>query len=223
MPEQTRTRKADRVPLSRQRALAVAVEVADDSGLGGLTMRKLAAALGVEAMSLYYHVANKEDILDGMVDLVFGEIELPSGESDWKTEMRERAVSARQALMAHPWAVPLMDSRSNAGPSILRHHNAVIGSLRQAGFSLEMAAHAFSLLDSYIFGFVLQDTNLPFETLEELEAVATSIMDQFPVDDYPYFVELTVDHVLKPGYSYSDEFLFGLEFILDGLEARLVA
>jgi len=223
MPEQTKTRRVGRVPLSRQRALAVAVQVADESGIGGLTMRKLAAALGVEAMSLYYHVANKEDILDGMVGLVFAEIDLPTGESDWKTEMRDRATSARRVLTSHPWAVPLMDSRSNAGPSLLRHHDTVIGCLRQAGFSVEMAAHAFSLLDSYIFGFVLQDTNLPFQTSEELETLAALIMNQIPADDYPHFVELTVDHVLKPGYSYGDEFSFGLDFILDGLEARLLA
>jgi hypothetical protein len=152
-----------------------------------------------------------------MVDLVFGEIELPFG-TDWKVAMRERAVSARKALSRHRWAIALMSSRTSPGPATLRHHNAVIGSLRGAGFSVEMAAHAFSALDSYIYGFALQEASLPFDTEEETAEVAEMISKQFRPDEYPHLTELTVEHVLKPGYAYGAEFEFGLDLILDGLE-----
>ncbi len=182
-------------------------------------MRKLGDALGVEAMSLYNHVANKDQLLDGMVDLVFAEIDLPSGEADWKTAMRERAQSARQALGRHPWAIALMSSRTSPGPATLRHHDAVIGSLRAAGFPIAMAAHAFSALDSYIYGFALQEATLPLgDTEEETVEVAQMMMAQVPTDQYPHLTELTVEHILQPGYDYSDEFAFGLDLILDGLE-----
>jgi AcrR family transcriptional regulator len=181
-------------------------------------MRKLAQELGVEAMSLYHHVANKNAILDGIVDVVFGEIELPSGQADWKAAMRQRAISARQALLRHPWATGLMESRSTPGPATLRHHDAVLGILRTAGFSVQLAAHAFSVLDSYIYGFALQEANLPFQTSEELAAMADTIMAEFPTDEYPHLTEMTVEHVLQPGYDYGDEYLFGLELILDGLQ-----
>jgi AcrR family transcriptional regulator len=185
-------------------------------------MRRLAQDLGVEAMSLYHHVANKSDILDGMVDLVFGEIELPSDTTDWKTGMRQRASSMRAALTRHPWAIALMDSRASPGPKTLRHHDAVLGCCRAAGFSIEMAAHAFSLLDSYIYGFVLQEVNLPFDDVDALDEVLVTIMP-LSADDYPHLVELTTEHVLRPGYSYGDEFHYGLGLILDGLEAAVRA
>ena len=118
----------------------------------------------------------------------------------------------------HPWAIGLMDSRSTPGPATLRHHDAVLGILRNAGFSIEMAAHAFSVLDSYIYGFALQETSLPFETSEELEAVAETIFEQFPADEYPYLTEMAVEHALQPGYAYANEFEFGLDLILDGLD-----
>ena len=207
-----------RLPLSRERVLRAAVAFADENGIGSLSMRKLGEALGVEAMSLYNHVANKDDLLDGMVDLVFGEIDLPSGAIDWKTAMRDRAGSARQALSRHPWAIALMQSRTAPGPSTLRHHDAVIGSLRGAGFSIEMAAHAFSALDSYIYGFALQEASLPFDTAEETAEVAEMILSQFPADEYPHLTELTLEHVLQPGYDYGNEFEFGLDLVLDGLE-----
>ena len=222
MAKKSDTATTSRIPLSRERALSVAVALADQGGIESLTMRGLAKELGVEAMSLYYHVANKDDILDGMVESIFSEISLPTGSADWKTEMRDRANSAREVLTRHPWAVSLMDARTTPGNATIRHHNAVLGSLRKGGFSVAMAAHAFSLLDAYVFGFVLQVTNLPFETGEDLEAIADSIMEQLPVDEYPHFVELTVEHVLKPGYNYGDEFDFGLNLILDGLERHLV-
>jgi len=207
-----------RAPLSRERVLGAAVAFADENGIGSLSMRKLGEALGVEAMSLYNHVANKDDLLDGMVDLVFGEIDLPSGAIDWKTAMRDRAGSARRALSRHPWAIALMQSRTAPGPSTLRHHDAVIGSLRGAGFSIEMAAHAFSALDSYIYGFALQEASLPFDAAEETAEVAEMILSQFPADEYPHLTELTLEHVLQPGYDYGNEFEFGLDLVLDGLE-----
>jgi AcrR family transcriptional regulator len=210
-----------RLPLTRERVLAAAVALADRGGIGSLSMRKLAQELGVEAMSLYHHVANKDDILDGLVDVVFGEIDLPSGDEGWKAAMRRRAISAREALRRHPWATGLMDSRPTPGAANLRHHDAVLGVLRGAGFSLELAAHAYSLLDSYIYGFALQEASLPFHTSEEAAQVAQAIMAEFPASEYPHLTEIAVDHVLQPGYDYGDEYLFGLDLILDGLERAL--
>ena len=207
-----------RVGLSRDRVLGAAIDLADTHGLETLSMRKLGQALGVEAMSLYNHVANKDDLLAGMVDVVFGEIGLPRSGADWKTAMRERAMAARTVLARHPWAIGLMESRTRPGPETLRHHDAVIGCLRGAGFSIAMAAHAYSVLDSYIYGFALQQQSLPFSTAEEAVEVAESIFHAFPAQAYPHLTELTVEHVLRPGYDYANEFEFGLDLILDGLE-----
>jgi AcrR family transcriptional regulator len=213
-----------RTPLSRERVLRAAVAFADESGISSLSMRKLGEVLGVEAMSLYNHVASKGDLLDGMIDHVFSEIGLPSVEAGWKTAMRQRAVSARQVLIRHRWAIGLMESRSSPGPATLRHHDAVIGSLRGAGFPIALAAHAFSVLDSYSYGFALQEASLPFDAGEETADLARMIMARFTPDEYPHLTELTVEHVLQPGYDYGDEFEFGLDLILDGLErAREVA
>lgn len=218
MTTKTDLRAGLRGPLSREHVLRAAVPLADEEGVASLSMRKLAAKLGVKAMSLYHHVANKDEVLGGMIDIVFSEIELPTSGADWKASMRQRAFSARQALTRHAWALGLLDSRANPGPATLRHHNAVIGSLREAGFSVAMAAHAFSVLDSYIYGFVLQELNLPFDTSEELGAVAEAIFQQMPADEYPHLTELMVEHALKPGYAHANEFEFGLELILGGLE-----
>ena len=192
--------------------------LADQSGIESLTMRKLGAELGVEAMSLYNHVANKDDLLDGMIDIVFSEIELPSSADHWKTAMRVRAISGREVLSRHPWATGLMDSRTSPGPATLRHHDTVIGTLRGAGFSIEMAAHAFSALDSYRYGFALQEASLPFEGAEQTAVMAQMILAQLPTDEYPHLTEMTTGHVLRPGYDYADEFEFGLDLVLDGLE-----
>ena len=207
-----------RAPLSRERVIVEAVDLADENGIGSLTMRRLADRLFVEPMSLYHHVANKDEILDGMVDLVFREIELPSAGVDWKTAMRDRAASARAALRRHPWAVGRMESRSNPGPATLRHHDAVIGCLRHAGFSVALTAHAFSAIDSYLYGFAMQELNLPFHTVEETAAMAEAFLGQFPADQFPHLAELTTQHVMQPGYDYGDEFAFGLDLILDGVE-----
>jgi AcrR family transcriptional regulator len=204
--------------LTRERVLTAAVAFADERGIESLTMRKLGEALGVEAMSLYNHVANKDQLLDGMVDIVFSEVGLPSGDVDWKTAMRRRAVSARQVLSHHRWAIGLMESRTSPGPATLRHHDAVIGCLRGAGFSVAMAAHAFSLLDSYVYGFALQEATLPFDTAEQTAELAEMILSSLQPDEYPHLTELAVEHVLKPGYDYGNEFEFGLDLILDGLE-----
>ena len=221
MSTQTDPDAAPRTPLTRQRVLRAAVALADRGGVGALSMRKLAQELGVEAMSLYHHVANKDDILDGIVDVVFGEIELPTGETGWKAAMRRRAVSAREALRRHPWATGLMESRRTPGPANIRHHDAVLGVLRNAGFPVELAAHAYSLLDSYIYGFALQEASLPFHTPEETAEVAQEIMSEFPADEYPHLAEIATEHVLQPGYDYGAEFEFGLDLILDGLERAL--
>jgi len=183
-----------------------------------MSMRRLARELGIEAMSLYHHVAGKQALLDGMVDLVFGEIELPAADGDWKAAMRRRAVSAREVLGRHPWAIALMESRRTPGPANLRHHDAVLGCLRRAGFPVALTAHAYSILDAYIYGFALQEASLPFDTPEETAEVAETIMAQFAADAYPHLTELAVEHVLQPGYDYGDEYQFGLELLLDGLE-----
>jgi AcrR family transcriptional regulator len=214
----TETGTPTRRPVTRQRVLDAALTLADRGGVGALSMRKLADELGVEAMSLYHHVANKDDILDGIVDLVFAEIELPSADSDWKTALRQRAISVREVLLRHRWAFGLMESRSTPGPATLRHHDAVLGALRNSGFSVALAAQAFSLLDSYIYGFVLQEANLPFHTSDELAAVADVILERTPAGEYPHLSELIVEHTLQPGYAYENEYLVGLDLILDALE-----
>jgi AcrR family transcriptional regulator len=213
---------ARRAPLSRDQVLRAAVALADEGGIGALSMRKLGQALGVEAMSLYNHVARKGDLLDGMIDVVFSEIGLPSGDGGWKPVMRQRAISARQVLGRHRWAIGLMESRRTPGPATLRHHDAVLGCLRSAGFSVEMTAHAYSLLDSYIYGFALQEASLPFGSAEEAAQVTREIAGQMPAGEYPHLTEMATGHVLQPGYEYGSEFEIGLDLILDALEGSLV-
>jgi AcrR family transcriptional regulator len=207
---------APRRPLSRERVLEAAVALADEIGVDALSMRKLGEALGVEAMSLYNHVAHKEDLLDGMIDIVFAEIALPEGD-DWRVAMRHRAISVRRALSAHRWAIGLMESRTSPGPATLQAHDAVLGCLRAGGISLAQAAHAFSAIDSYVYGFALQERGLPFDTPEETAELARAMVAEFPADRYPHLAEFTMGHVLQPGYDYGAEFEFGLDLILDGL------
>jgi AcrR family transcriptional regulator len=223
MPKKPDPSNQERAPLSRERLLRGAIAVADNGGLGALTMRSLARELGVKPMSLYHHVANKDEILDGVVDIVFGEIELPSADADWRTAMRDRAISARNVLTRHPWATALMSSRTNPGPATLGHHDAVIGTLRRAGFSVEMAAHAFSAIDSYVYGFALQEVTLPFDGPESVADIAEGILQRFPNDTYPHLAEMTSDYILQPGYDYGNEFEFGLDLILDGLAKSAMA
>ena len=194
-----------------------AVAIADASGIGALTMRSLAQELDVKPMSLYHYVANKDEILDGIVDLVFSEIDLPSADGEWRSEMRRRATSARRVLRRHPWAIGLLESRSTPGPATLRHHDATIGTLRRAGFSVAMTAHAYALLDSYVYGFALQEASLPFDGPDTVADVAEPMMQRFSPDEYPHLVEMASEHILKPGYDFGDEFEFGLGVILDAL------
>jgi AcrR family transcriptional regulator len=219
MASPSKSRTKPRRSLTRDRVLLGGVAFADENGIASLSMRKLGETLGVEAMSLYHHVANKDALLDGMVDLVFGEIDLPAQGADWKTAMRGRAQSARQALLRHPWAITLMSTRTSPGPATLRHHDAVIGSLRAAGFSVEMTAHAFSALDSYIYGFALQEATLPLgDSEQETVEVAQMMLAQVPAEEYSHLTEFTTEHILQPGYDYGKEFEFGLDLILDGME-----
>jgi AcrR family transcriptional regulator len=208
---------SERVPLTRERVLRGAVAVADAGGIAALTIRTLAQQLGVKPMSVYHYVANKDEILDSIVDMVFGEIELPSPGGDWQTEMRRRADSARQVLRRHPWATPLLQSRINAGPATLRHHNAFIGTLREAGFSVEQTAHAFALIDSYVYGFAMSETALPINGPESVADLAATMVQQFSPETYPHLVEFTVEHIMQPGYDFGREFDFGLTLILDAL------
>ncbi|MET3370474.1 TetR/AcrR family transcriptional regulator C-terminal domain-containing protein [Arthrobacter sp. M2012083] len=211
------TAASQRLPLSRERVLESAVALADESGLAALTIRTLAQSMGTKPMSLYYYVANKDEILDGIVDMVFSEIEMPAPGGDWRAEMQRRAHGVRSALRRHPWAVGLLESRSAPGPATLRHHEATLATLREAGFSVELTAHAYALLDSYIYGFALQEAALPFEGRDTAAEVTEPIMERFATGEYPRMVEIAVEHVLKPGYDFGDEFGFGLNLILEGL------
>lgn len=217
MPKPVTDSPQPRSPLSRERVLRGAVAIADAVGIGSLTIRSLAQELGVKPMSVYHHVANKDEILDGIVDLVFSEIELPSPDGDWRSQMYRRAASARRVLRRHPWAIGLLESRTTPGPATLRHHDAIIGTLRAAGFSVELTAHAYALLDSYVYGFALQEAALPFGPDNSAAEVTESIMQQFSADEYPHLVEMATEHILKPGYDFGDEFEFGLSLVLDGL------
>jgi AcrR family transcriptional regulator len=203
--------------------LRAAVALADERGLAELTMRKLANELDVEAMSLYNHVANKGDLLDGMIELVFSEIEPPVAGGDWKSELRTRAVSTRAALLRHRWAVGEMEGRASFGPSNMKVHDAVLGCLRAAGFSIEMTVHAMSVQDAYIYGFALQQTDMTPETADDFAAVAQSQMVTYAdvLADYPNLVEVVGGYVAKVGYNYDSEFLFGFDVIVDGLERLL--
>jgi AcrR family transcriptional regulator len=209
-----------RPPLSRIRVFAAAVALADSGGIEAVTMRRLAQRLHVEPMSLYHHVANKDEVRGGMVDAVFGEIKLPTLRTDWRTAMRARAVSAREVLRRHPWAIGLMQTRLTPGPATLRHHDAVIGCLRAAGFSIAQTAHVFSAIDSYLYGFAMQEQNLPFSTPKEAAAMAKTFLEHFPASDYPHLAELTTQHVLRPGYDYGDEFHIGLDAILEAFHPQ---
>jgi AcrR family transcriptional regulator len=220
-----------RAPLNKERVLHAAVALAARDGIESLTMRKLAGELGAGAMSLYHYVPNKDELLDGMVDIVFSEIELPSTEDEWKTAMRRRALSTRAALNRHRWAVGLMESRTTPGPASLRLHNAVLGCLREAGFSVEMTIQAYSVQDAYIYGFALQEKNLPFDSAAEAAAVAEEQVREFAeladerqmaelAEEFPYLFEVVAGHVAKVGYDFAAAFEYGLDLILDALEKR---
>jgi AcrR family transcriptional regulator len=201
--------------------LRAAVLLADEDGIEALSMRKLGLRLGVEAMSLYNHVANKDDLLDGVVDLVVGEIDLPADATDWRAAMRARAVSARAVFSRHPWAIVMIDSRESSGPARLRYFDWVLGTLLRAGFTLEQAARAFSVLDSYIYGFGRQQLGMSAGGDMPPEEMAEAFLGAIPADEYPYLREMVVDHAMTSGYDEEADFDFGLGLILDGLQRLL--
>ncbi|WP_233604527.1 TetR/AcrR family transcriptional regulator [Micromonospora sp. HM5-17] len=205
--------------LSRERVLSAAVAIADAHGLAALTMRSLAAALNAKPMSLYHYIRNKEELLDALVDRVFAEIELPQVGNDWRAELRRRCLSARTVLARHPWALALVETRTSPGPATLRHHDAVLGVLRAGGFSLPMTARAYAIIDAYVYGFVLQEASLPFDSGDSAASVAGSIVDAFAAGQYPHLVELATQHIQQPGYHFGGQFEFGLDLILDALAA----
>jgi AcrR family transcriptional regulator len=195
--------------------------VADAGGLARLTIRSLAAELGVKPMAVYHHVANKDEILDGIVDLVFEAIELPRVDGHWREELRRAASSARDVLRQHPWAVSLLESRTNPGPATLRHHDVILGTFRSAGFSLQDTAHAYAVLDAFVYGFAVQEASLPFDGPEAVPDVAAPMLEMMADGAYPHLVEFATEHVLKPGYDFGVEFDFGLDLVLDGLTRLL--
>jgi len=212
------SRKKSHPPLSRERVLTAAVRLADEKGIEALSMRNLASALGVEAMSLYKHVAHKDELLDGITDLVVAEIAVPEIGGDWRAEIKKRATSAHEVLLRHPWATMLIGSRINVGPAMLRYVNATLGCLREAGFSYELADRAWNAIDSHIYGFTLLQLNFPLE-VSEYASAASQFLFMLPVEKYPYMRALT-ELVIAGEHRGVQDFQFGLEMLLDGLESH---
>lgn len=218
MAAREQRRAASDAGLSKQRVVAEAVRIADREGVDGLSMRRLAGALGAGAMSLYHYVANKEELLDAMIDIVFDEIELPPEGTDWQSAMRREAISARQVLSRHPWAISLMESRTSPGPANLRHREAVTACLRRAGFSVLMATHANWLIDSHVYGYALQEASLPFDTADEFADMTEDVyLPQLPPEEFPYLNE-SAAALVAAGYDPAEEFEFGLNLVLAALE-----
>ncbi len=218
-PTATDEDQRSRTPLSAERVLHGALDLADRIGIEPFTIRKLASELDTKPMTIYHHVPNKESIIDGIVDMVFAEIDLPPDDRPWKEAIRVRCNSARAVLARHPWAPPLMESRTDPGPAALRHHDAVLGCFRRGGLSLQMTAHAYAVVDSFVYGFAMQEANLPFHGEEEIGSLADDIIASLPADELPHLTEFTAEHVLRPGYSFGTSFEFGLDLLLDGIEA----
>ena len=215
MATQVRPSAKPRVRLSRDRVLRVAVQIADKSGIESLTMRNLAQRLGVEAMTLYHYVANKDDILKDIVDLVVSEIDVPSEGGEWRAALRRSAISAHQVLLRHPWACSLMMSPARIGPARLRYMESLLGRLREAGFSAAMTHHAYHAQDSHILGFTMWEVG--YSTgIKELPDSGATLRRQMSLDEYPYLVEHMGQHG-KPSRG-DGEFWFGLDLILNGLE-----
>jgi AcrR family transcriptional regulator len=210
-----------REPVSRERAIRVAVTLADSTGIESLSMRKLATELGIEAMSLYYHVKSKDDILDGMLDVVYSEFSTPRAGDEWRTAMQERAESMRSVLAQHHWAISIK-ARTSPGPETLGHLDSVIGCLRAAGFSMPLTGHAMSILDSYVHGFAQQEASLPLDPSGDIGGATKDIMaprEQMMAQAFPNLADMAVSLILQPGYAYGHEFDFGLKLILDGIAA----
>ena len=220
MPTPARPRRSRRGTLSRERVLRAALVLADEGGLESLTMHAIGRRLGVQAMSLYRHVENKEDLLDGLIDLVVSEVEVPMSSADWKAAMRQRAISARRVFARHRWAIGLVESQRRPRAVTLRHHEWVLGVLLEAGFSPAMAAHAYNLLDSYIYGFALQEASLTYGSPQEQAEVGQAMLQQLP-PEYPNLARVASEFI-EAGTEYGAGFEFGLEVILDGIERAKV-
>lgn len=203
--------------LSREQVLQAALEAADEGGLAGLTIRSVAKRLGTSPMAVYHYVATKDEILDGLVDLVFTEIEPPTPGEPWRPEIARRMDSARVALRRHPWAIALMESRTAPGSVSLSRHEATLATLRQGGFSVAATAHAYALIDSYVYGFAVQESSLPIGRPEDAGELAREMLAGFE-QEYPYLTEIATEHVMQPGYDFGDEFEIGRELVLDALE-----
>ncbi|WP_062464260.1 TetR/AcrR family transcriptional regulator [Demequina soli] len=208
--------------LARETVLAAAMELADREGLEALTMRSLADALGTKPMTLYHHVPGKEALLDGMVDIVFAEMEKPPVELEWRDAMRVRCRSAREVLARHPWSVPLLESRHHPGPELLAHHEAVLATLDRAGMPLPLVAHAYAVLDSFVYGFAMQEANLAVQRGQEDAELAGEIASAFDPAAYPMLTRFAMEHAMQPGFNFGDSFDYGLDLLLDGL-ARAAA
>lgn len=220
MPRRRDPNRPRRETLTRERVLRAALVLADERGIDALSMRELGRHLGVDAMSLYNHVNNKDDLLNGIIDLVVGEIDLPPGDGDWSQAMRTRARSAQAAFTRHPWASQLLDSRTSSGPERLRYFDWVIGTLRRAGFTVDVALHAYSALDSYVYGFARQQANLSSGEPSSPET-AQHMLAEIPTDQFPHLTEVITHYIDHGGYDPDADFDFGLTLILDSL-ARLL-
>lgn len=203
--------------LSRERVVAAAMDIADRGGMEVLTIRALATELGTKPMSIYYYVDNKDALQAAMVEEVFGLIDDPDPSKPWKDAIRDRCVSAREVLGAHPWAIRLLETGDTPGPASLAHHEAVVACLIGAGMPIAVVAHAYAILDSFIYGFVVQESGLPVQSADDAE-VAASVSSAFDPEAYPSLLRLTMEHVMQPDYAFADSFDFGLDLILDGLE-----
>lgn len=212
-----------RTPLTRERILEAAVDLADRAGIEALTIRRLATELDVKPMTLYHHVDGKEAVLDGMIDLVFTNIALPDKELAWRDAVHGRCRSAREVLASHPWSVPLMESRRSPGPATLRHHEAMLACFLESGMSLQLTAHAYAVVDSYVYGFAMQEANLAVQGASGDEEVTRQIATQFSDDQHPHLMRFSTEHVLRPGYHFGDSFEYGLDLLLAGLDAAAQA
>ncbi|MEA2010495.1 MAG: TetR/AcrR family transcriptional regulator [Actinomycetota bacterium] len=203
--------------LNRDRIVDGALLLADDVGMDAFTIRRLASALGVGPMTIYHYFPNKEAIIDAMVDAVYAQIALPPTDEEWTDAIRLRCVSAREVLNRHPWAPPYMVSRTSPGPATLRHHDALLDCLRRSGLSLEMTAHAYAILDSFLHGFTLEEASLPATGDEGIQGIAEKMTAAFDAERYPSLYGFATKHVMQPGYSFGASFEFGLDLIIDGL------
>jgi AcrR family transcriptional regulator len=218
MAEKRRSKGGKRRPLDRERVVRAAIELADADGIEALSMRLLGRRLGVEAMSLYNHVSNKDDLLGGMVDIVVGEIEIPLSSVSWKEAMRSRAISMRTVFLRHPWAVGLLEARRSPSPALMRYLESVFGALREGGFSITKARSAFFLLDSYAYGSSIQEKNLPSGSPAEASDATEHFLSRLPPDAYPYLADAAA-HIMSSGLDFAAEFELGLDLLLDALEA----